>query len=269
MKRDRVKRLGQHFLKNPGVLKKILDNISPKKDDLIIEIGAGKGALTFSIAERAGKVIAVEKDKSLIPFLMEKNISNLKVLEQDILKTDFRELIKKELDFKGRVKLVGNLPYSISSPLLFKVYKDKEMFHECIFLLKKEVAERLCAGPGTKKFAPISIIFQNHFMVRLCFVVNPASFSPPPRVKSALVFLKKREHPLFYIRDEDMFRKFLRSAFLHRRKTLFNNLVMVGYCDFMLRKAFRNLELQKYIRAEQLPISTFVHLYDFLLENME
>jgi len=269
MKRNRVRRLGQHFLKNPSVLKKILDSISPKKDDLIIEIGAGKGAMTFSLAERAGKVIAVEKDKGLLPFLMEKNISNLKVLEQDILKTDFRELIRKELDFKGRVKLVGNLPYSISSPLLFKVYKEKEVFHECIFLLQKEVAERLCAGPGTKKFAPISIIFQNHFIVRLCFVVDPTSFSPPPRVKSALVFLKKRERPLFYIRDEDLFRKFLRGVFLHRRKTLFNNLLMKGYSNSLLRKAFQDLELKKNLRAEQLTISGFVHLYDFLLENME
>lgn len=260
----KVKALGQHFLTSRPILRKIVDTIAPEKDELVIEIGAGQGALTFPLADRAGKVIAIEKDKSLIPFLLEGNKSNLIVLQQDILRLDLRKLVAEEPAFRRRVKLVGNLPYSISSPLLFKVLENKDLFSACVFLLQKEVAERLGASPGSKDYAPLSILFQRYFDVRLCFTVAPGAFSPPPQVQSSLVALTRRPRPLFPVADEDRFRRFLRMSFAQRRKTLLNNLKSGPYPLDLLRESFRHLSFKENIRAEQLSIGQFVGLFDRL-----
>lgn len=266
MKRKR-KALGQHFLKDRAVLKKILQVISPDENDLVIEIGAGKGALTFPLAERAGKVIAVEKDPSFIPFLLKRSYQNLMIMEKDILRVDFREIISKEEKPKKSVKLVGNLPYSLSSPLLFKLFKDKELFSECIFLLQKEVAERICGQPRSKIYAPLSILFQIYFLVKIHFLVSPDSFSPPPKVDSALISFKRRIQPLFSIDNEEHFQKFLRSAFRHRRKTLYNNLKKLNLPIDLINESCQKFSLEKNIRPEQLTISQFVELFNFFSQH--
>ncbi len=258
----KTKALGQHFLTSLAVLNKIVTIISPQKDELIIEIGAGKGALTFALADRCRKVIAIEKDKSLIPFLKRKKRENVEILEKDVLSIDFFSLLETEKAVTGKVRLVGNLPYSISSPLLFKALEAKDLFSSCVFLLQKEVAERLSAGPGSKKYAPLSILFQIHFDVCLHFIVAPGSFSPPPRVRSALVSLEKREAPLFPVKDQGRFQAFLRTAFAHRRKTLLNNLKNLGLPFPLLVESFRRLGLDPGVRAEQVPIEKFVRLLD-------
>ena len=261
---NRTKALGQHFLSDRSILRKIVDIISPRKDELVIEIGAGKGALTFPLADRAGRVIAIEKDKTFIPHLREGKKENLVLLEQDVLRLDFQNLLADEAAFCGKVKLAGNLPYSISSPLLFKVLEDKDLFSACIFLLQKEVAERLGAQPGSKNYAPLSILFQLHFDVRLCFTLAPGAFSPPPKVRSTLVSLEKRPQPLFAISDEDGFRRFLRTAFTQRRKTLFNNLKSSPFPPDLLKESFRRLTLKETVRAEQISIAQFVALFEML-----
>jgi len=266
MKRKR-KALGQHFLKNHAILEKILKVISPDENGLLIEIGAGKGALTFPLAERAGKVIAVEKDPCLIPFLLKRSFSNLMVVEKDILRVDFREIIGKEEKLKRSVKLVGNLPYSLSSPLLFRLLKNKELFAECIFLLQKEFAERICGQPGSKTYAPLSILFQIYFLAKIHFLVPPDSFSPQPKVNSALISLKKRSQPLFLIKDEEVFQKFLRAAFQHRRKILMNNLKNINLPLSLINEAYKKLGLERNIRPEQLTISQFVALFNLLSEK--
>lgn len=267
MNRKKTKTMGQHFLKNPGILRKIVQTISPQENDLLIEIGAGKGALTFPLARTGGKVIAIEMDKNLTPYLKKKEILNIKIVEKDILKIDFRQLIKNKANFKKKVKLVGNLPYSISSPLLFKVLAEREIFSECHFLLQKEFAERVCAKPRTKKFAPLSILFQIIFSTKLHFIVSPESFSPPPRVESALISLKKRDKPLFSIDNEEDFKKFLKGSFRHRRKTLFNNLIRFNYSPPFLKEAFDKLNLSNLLRPEELTICQFVSLFKFLTKN--
>jgi len=258
------KALGQHFLVNPSVLKKIIEVISPQKDELIIEIGAGKGVLTFPLAERCSKVIAIEKDKSLIPFLQEKKRDNVVVLDQDVLKINFRDLLKKEPSFKGNVKLAGNLPYVISSPLLFRVLEAKDLFAACIFLLQKEVAERIIAQPGSKKYAPLSIFFQMDYETYLHLTIAPGSFSPPPQVQSALISLKRRADPLFPVKNETLFRSFLRTAFAQRRKTLLNNLKSSPFPLPLIKHALARLSLEENVRAEQVSIAQFVSLFEFL-----
>lgn len=264
MNRRRAKALGQHFLKNPFILKKIVGIINPQKTDLIIEIGPGKGALTLPLVAKAGKVISIEKDSSLAAFLQKKDQANLTVLEEDILKVDFKKLLEK--NSWETVKLVGNLPYSISSPLLFKILGEKELFSECVFLFQKEFAERICAKPGIKKYAPLSIRCQIHFSTKLHFSVPSDSFSPPPQVESALISLKKRDKPLFRIKNEEEFQKFLKGAFKHRRKTLFNNLIRLHYPPAFLKEVFQKSELINSLRPEQLTITHYVELFHFLRE---
>jgi 16S rRNA (adenine1518-N6/adenine1519-N6)-dimethyltransferase len=255
--------LGQHFLKNKTVLHKILQRISPQKKDLIIEIGAGRGVLTFPLADKAGKVIAIEKDPALITYLQRKDFSNLTVLEKDILKVDFHELLEYAQDFKENVKLVGNLPYSLSSPLLFKVLEERDHFLECIFLLQREVAQRLCGQPGSKTYAPLSILFQIHFVVKLHFIVPPECFSPPPKVDSGLVSLKRRERPLYSIENEELFRDFLKGTFRHRRKILRKNLEKLDIPLPVVDRACQEFGIARNTRPEQLPISLFVELFHY------
>jgi 16S rRNA (adenine1518-N6/adenine1519-N6)-dimethyltransferase len=267
MKRTKRKALGQHFLHDTHVLGKIVRQIAPGKDDVCIEIGAGKGALTLPLAEKAGRVYAIEKDRTLLPVLQKILPINVVLVKADVLKIKFQELVIEDLHANKTIKLVGNLPYSISSPVLFKVLEEKALFEECAFLLQKEVADRISAKPGSKKYAPISILFQRDFDVRLCFVVEPGSFSPPPKVRSALVQFKRRKKPLFEFSDESEFRLFLKSAFRHRRKTLFNNLYMADFSDSLLDEAFNELALDKKVRPERISPEQFARLFNFLKKH--
>lgn len=260
----KTKSLGQHFLASRAVLNRILAVISPQADELIIEIGAGKGALTLPLAERCRKVIAIEKDPDLVAYLSERKKENIVILEGDVLRVDFGELLREEATPREQTKLVGNLPYSISTPLLFQILETGDFFSSCVFLLQKEVAERLSAAPGSKKYAPLSILFDIEFEVRLHFCVAPGSFFPPPRVHSALISMRRREKPLFAIADSRRFRLFLRTAFAHRRKTLLNNLKSFALPDAFLAATLATLGLPSGIRAEQVPGEKFVRLYEAL-----
>jgi 16S rRNA (adenine1518-N6/adenine1519-N6)-dimethyltransferase len=264
MKKSKKKTLGQHFLTDRNVLRKIIRVIDPMPEDLIIEIGAGRGALTFPLAKTGTRVIAIEKDSQLIPILKRRSFPNLKVLEKDVLKVDFEELVQKK-----QAKLVGNLPYSISSPLLAKVMKNKDLFSSCTVLLQKEFALRLCAQPGNKKYAPLSILFQNNFSIRLHFRVSSSSFSPAPRVESALISLVRRPHPQFYISDHERFRRFLQEAFKSRRKKLLNNLKNIPIPVADIKKSFHRCGIEEARRPEEVSLSQFVVLFDQLRsENM-
>jgi len=262
-KRKKHRILGQHFLTSPGVLGKILDVIDPGESDLVVEIGAGKGVLTFPLAERSGRVVAVEKDPRLIPPLEEKRLPNLVILAADILDTSFRKLVERYSGSAREAKLVGNLPYSISSPILFKVIDEGEVFTKCIFLVQKEVAQRITAKPGSKDFAPVSILLQLEYDAVLHFKVAPGSFSPPPRVESALVSLTRRAAPRYPVRDRGLFLDFLRTAFRQRRKTLENNLAASGRPRGLIRQALQALALGEKSRPEQLSIEQFVRLFEF------
>jgi 16S rRNA (adenine1518-N6/adenine1519-N6)-dimethyltransferase len=264
MKRSKRKAWGQHFLTDRNVLQKIIKVIDPQPEDFIIEIGAGRGALTFALLKKGARVIAIEKDSTLIPHLKRPSFSNLKVIERDVLQVSFEDLVQKK-----QAKLVGNLPYSISSPLLSKVMENRDLFSSCTFLLQKEFALRLCAQPGTKKYAPLSILFQNIFFIQLHFQVSPYSFSPVPRVESALISLIKRPHPQFLISDQDRFQKFLRGAFLSRRKKLSNNLKAIPISISAVKKSLHTCGIEEAKRPEEVSLSQFVALFNVLQsENM-
>jgi 16S rRNA (adenine1518-N6/adenine1519-N6)-dimethyltransferase len=250
--------LGQHFLTNPGVLRKIVAAVDPKPGDIIVEIGAGKGVLTAALAEKAGRVIAVEKDERLIPGLREAMPANVEIVHGDILRVDLREISK--MAGAPALRLVGNVPYSISSPLLFRVLDERALLSDCVFLLQKEVAERVTAGPGTKSYAPLGILLQNEFEARVAFTVAPGSFSPPPKVRSALLTLRRRPSPLHPGASEEPYRAFLRAAFAERRKMLWKNLSRRA-TPAALEAAYGSLGLARSARAEELSPDALFALY--------
>ena len=215
MKKSRRHALGQHFLKNPRILNKIVACISPSGDDTIVEVGAGEGHLTALLAEKAKHIIALEKDPRLMPGLREKKFPNVSLIEADVLSVRLRDIIPV-----SRVTVVGNLPYAISSPFLFKIVEERDVLQAGHFLLQKEVAERVCSSPHSKKYGPLTILLQNYFNPRIAFSLGPGAFSPPPRVDSALLTLLPLAKPLALIQDEPGFRRFLHALFRQRRKTL-------------------------------------------------
>jgi len=258
MKKSRRHALGQHFLASPAVRHKIVGVIDPKPEDVLVEIGAGRGVLTAALAETAGRVIAVEKDERLIPALKQDMPANVEVVHADILSVDFRELRRRA--GVPALRIVGNIPYSISSPLLFRVLDDREVFSDCVFLLQKEVAERITAGPGSKSYAPLGILLQNEFEARVAFRVAPGSFSPPPKVQSALLTLRRRPVPLHPGAAEEPFRAFLRVAFAERRKMLWNNLVHRSE-PAALAAAYAILGIARNVRAEELSADALFALF--------
>jgi 16S rRNA (adenine1518-N6/adenine1519-N6)-dimethyltransferase len=258
MKKSRRHALGQHFLANEGVLRRIVGAIDPKPDDVILEIGAGRGALTAALAARAGRVIAVEKDGRLVPALRAAMPANVEVVHGDALTFDIRGLLREA--GVSSLRAAGNLPYSISSPLLFRVLDEREVLSDCAFLLQKEVAERITAGPGTKSYAPLGILLQNEFEARIAFTVAPGSFSPPPKVQSALLTLRKRPAPLHAGAADEPFRAFLRAAFAERRKMLWKNLARRAAPE-ALAAAYDSLGLDRKARAEELTADRLFALF--------
>jgi len=249
MYRSRRHALGQHFLTNEGVLRKIVGAIDPKPGDVVVEVGAGRGVLTARLAEKAGRVVGLEKDERLIPALRETMPANVEVVHADVLKADFRAILKKA--GVPALRLVGNIPYSISSPLLFRALDERELLADCVFLLQKEVAERVTAGPGSKSYAPLGILLQNEFEARIAFLVAPGSFSPPPKVQSALLTLRRRPTPLHPGAADEPYRAFLRAAFAERRKMLWKNLARRA-TPTAITAAYEALGLARNARAEDL-----------------
>jgi 16S rRNA (adenine1518-N6/adenine1519-N6)-dimethyltransferase len=261
MYRSRRHALGQHFLTNEGVLRKIVGVIDPQPGDVIVEVGAGRGVLTARLAEKAGRVVALEKDERLVPGLRETMPANVEVVHADVLKADFRAVSKKA--GVPALRLVGNIPYSISSPLLFRALDERELLADCVFLLQKEVAERVTAGPGSKSYAPLGILLQNEFEARIAFLVAPGSFSPPPKVQSALLTLRRRPAPLHPGAADEPYRAFLRAAFAERRKMLWKNLARRA-TPAALTAAYKALGLARNARAEELSADTLFALYQAL-----
>jgi len=258
MYKSRRHALGQHFLTNEGVLRKIVAAVDPRPEDLIVEVGAGRGILTARLAAGAGRVIAVEKDEKLIPGLRNGMPANVEVVHGDILRLDLGEIARKA--GVTALRLVGNIPYSISSPLLFRVLDDRTLLSDCVFLLQKEVAERVTAGPGTKSYAPLGILLQGEFEAKIAFTVAPGSFSPPPKVQSALLTLRRRSVPLHPGAADEPYRAFLRAAFAERRKMLWKNLSRRA-TPAALEAAYGSLGLARSTRAEELSPDSLFALY--------
>ncbi|MFO1430599.1 MAG: 16S rRNA (adenine(1518)-N(6)/adenine(1519)-N(6))-dimethyltransferase RsmA [Candidatus Competibacteraceae bacterium] len=215
-------RFGQHFLHDAGVIRRILEVVQPQPGEPLVEIGPGLGALTRPLLIAVGRLQAVELDRDLIPRLEARcrGLGELELHQADALTFDFAALRRDE----HKSRLVGNLPYNIATPLLFHLLTQAESIQDMHFMLQKEVAERLAAGPGQKAYGRLSVMVQYRCQVELLFTIGPNAFSPPPQVESAFVRLLPRAQPPVAVGDERDFARLVRQAFSQRRKTLRNTL---------------------------------------------
>ena len=215
------KRFGQHFLHDPGVIGRIVAAIHPLPDETLVEIGPGQGAITLPLLEAAGKLTVVELDRDLIQPLQNRcrNAGELTVYNRDALRFDFCELA-----VAGPLRVLGNLPYNISTPLLFHLLDQQRCIADMHFMLQKEVVERMAAGPGSGQYGRLSVMLQYRCQVDMLFSIGPGAFSPPPKVDSAFVRLQPYPAPPVTVEDEQVFATLVRQAFAQRRKTLRNTL---------------------------------------------
>ena len=214
---------GQHFLVDRNILNKVIWAAQVEKEDAVLEVGPGLGEMTVALARQAKRVIAIEIDSKLVAILNEKmkNYPNVEVVKSDILKVDFNQFLKKE---GHPVKVVANLPYQVSTQLLFRFIESKETFSTFTLMLQKEVAERMVAPPGGKEYGPLSIFIQMFSDVSIRFFIKPSAFFPPPKVESAVVHMLWKEKPIIETNDEEWFKRVVKACFGYRRKTLVNAL---------------------------------------------
>ena len=246
------KRFGQHFLHDPYVIDRILRSVNPRAGETIIEIGPGPGALTAPLLKRIDKLTVVELDRDVIPHLREAcgNSEALNIVMADALKVDYPALAPAG----APLRLVGNLPYNISTPLLFHLLSFAERVQDMHFMLQKEVVDRMCAGPDDDAYGRLSVALAARAEVVHLFDVGPGAFKPPPRVDSSIVRLIPRK-PDFEIRDTATFDRVVTSAFLQRRKTLSNSLR-----SFFTADEIRAAGIDPQWRAERLSAAQFAAL---------
>ncbi|CCF03219.1 Dimethyladenosine transferase [Streptococcus macedonicus ACA-DC 198] len=266
------KSFGQNFLTDTNILQKIVDTAEIDKNVNVIEIGPGIGALTEFLAENAAEVMAFEIDDRLIPILDDtlRDFDNVKVINEDILKSDLQSRIKEFANPDLPIKVVANLPYYITTPILMHLIESKIPFAEFVVMMQKEVADRISAEPNTKAYGSLSIAVQYYMTAKVAFVVPRTVFVPAPNVDSAILTMTRREQPLVQVKDEDFFFRVSKISFVHRRKTLWNNLTShFGKSDetkAKLEQALEIAEIKPSIRGEALSIAEFAKLADALKE---
>ncbi|MBI4825817.1 MAG: ribosomal RNA small subunit methyltransferase A [Nitrospirae bacterium] len=246
---------GQHFLFDPNILNKIVDCSGVTDEDTVVEIGPGLGRLTGILSDRAKKVIAIEFDKRLIERLTDElaDRKNVEIVQGDALKFPYE-------DIKGNFKVVANIPYYITTPIIFKLLEYKDKMPSMTLLMQKEVAKRITAAPGTKDYGVLSITTQLYTEPVLKFSVSKKAFSPPPKVDSAVLHFNVSSKPRFMMKDEELFLKVVRAAFSQRRKTILNGLKKFEGIKDALDKSGIGAKL----RPEVLGIEDFARLSDAL-----
>ncbi|WP_404446787.1 16S rRNA (adenine(1518)-N(6)/adenine(1519)-N(6))-dimethyltransferase RsmA [Sutcliffiella horikoshii] len=264
------KSLGQNFLIDTNILRNIVEYGEVSEKTAAIEIGPGIGALTEQIAKRAGKVFAFEIDQRLLPIL-EDTLSpydNITVIHKDILKADVTELIGEELKAYEEVRVIANLPYYVTTPIIMKLLQEGLPLKSITVMLQKEVAERMAAKPGTKEYGSLSIAVQYFTQAETVMIVPKTVFVPQPNVDSAVIRLLVREEPPVRVKDEDFFFEVVRASFGQRRKTILNNLTS-NLPDGKAKKqgieaALANSSVDPQRRGETLSIEEFGVLSDEL-----
>ncbi len=266
------KSFGQNFLTDTNILQKIVDTAEIDKNVNVIEIGPGIGALTEFLAENAAEVMAFEIDERLIPILEDtlRDHDNVKVINEDVLKADLQTRVKEFENPNLPIKVVANLPYYITTPILMHLIESKIPFAEFVVMMQKEVADRISAEPNTKAYGSLSIAVQYYMTAKVAFVVPRTVFVPAPNVDSAILKMTRRKQPLVEVKDEDFFFRVSKASFVHRRKTLWNNLTSnFGKSEEVknkLEQALKNAAIKPSIRGEALSISDFARLSDALRE---
>lgn len=262
MKKFRHKKsLGQNFLHDKNIINKIVSASELNERTLVIEIGPGEGALTEELLKAAGKVVAVEIDKDLIPILEDRFGRKVQVINADILKIDLRKLIDNSNGGFDKIMVIGNLPYYITSPIIMKIMESGVEIDELMFMMQKEVAERIISAPGCKEYGAISVAVQYYSEVEKVMNVSREVFIPKPNVDSCVVRFKIRSKPAVAVKSEKLFFAVVKAGFAQRRKTLLNALSSVWSKD-ILREVFTAVEIDSMRRAETLSLQEFASISD-------
>ena len=264
------KSFGQNFLTDTNILQKIVDTAEVDDQVNVIEIGPGIGALTEFLAERAAEVMAFEIDYRLVPILADtlRDFDNVTVVNEDILKVDLAQHIQNFKNPDLPIKVVANLPYYITTPILMHLIESGIPFSEFVVMMQKEVADRISAQPNTKAYGSLSIAVQYYMTAKVAFIVPRTVFVPAPNVDSAILKMVRRPEPAVAVEDENFFFKVSKASFTYRRKTLWNNLT--GYfgkteeIKDKLTKALDQAGLSPSVRGEALGLEEFASLADAL-----
>ena len=265
------KKFGQNFLIDDHVITKIINAAEITKDDLVLEIGPGIGTMTQYLAESAGKVIAVEIDKNLIPILGETlaEYDNVTIINEDILKLDINRLVEEENDGKP-IKVVANLPYYITTPIIMGLFESHVPLQSITVMVQKEVADRMQVGPGSKDYGALSLAVQYYAKPYIAANVPPNCFIPRPGVGSAVIRLTRYEEPPVMVKDESLMFKLIRASFNQRRKTLQNGIANspeLPYSKAQVEKALEKMGLAANVRGESLTLAEFAKLSDTISEE--
>lgn len=267
------KSFGQNFLTDTNILQKIVDTAEIDENVNVIEIGPGIGALTEFLAENAAEVMAFEIDERLMPILADtlQEFENVKIINEDILKSDLQARIKEFSNPELPIKVVANLPYYITTPILMHLIESRIPFSEFVVMMQREVADRISAQPNSKSYGSLSIAVQYYMTAKVAFIVPRTVFVPAPNVDSAILKMTRRDKPAVEVKDEPFFFKVSKASFTHRRKTLWNNLTSCfGKSDEIktrLEIALNNADLSPNVRGEALDLQEFSRLSDSLYDE--
>jgi 16S rRNA (adenine1518-N6/adenine1519-N6)-dimethyltransferase len=264
------KRFGQNFLIDTHVLEKIIAAAGVTEDDCVLEIGPGIGTMTQYLAESAGQVIAVEIDTNLLPILADtlKDYSNVKVINQDILKVDINELVK-EYNNGRPIKVVANLPYYITTPIIMGLFESNVPIDNITVMVQKEVADRMQVGPGSKDYGALSLAVQYYASPYIVANVPPNCFIPRPNVGSAVIRLTRYQEPPVQVKDPKLMFKLIRASFNQRRKTLqngLNNSPEISFSKEEITKAIESLGVSPSVRGEALSLEQFAQLANYFVQ---
>ena len=253
MKHVAKKKFGQNFLKDSSIIHAIIQSIQPLQDDLLVEIGPGLGALTKPLLEKTKHLFAIELDRDIVNWMQNQySKNNITIFNEDVLNFNFHQFDKK-------IRIVGNLPYNISTPILFKCIEDIKIIADLHFMLQKEVVDRMIAAPSSSEYGRLSVMLQYYFAMEHLVHVPKESFDPEPRVESSFVRLIPYDNYPFVAKNIDQFGIIVKEAFSQRRKTIRNTLK-----NFMNANDFENIDINPQLRAENLSVSDFVKISNYL-----
>ena len=252
------KKLGQNFLINEEIISQIVEKANVSKDDVIIEIGPGLGSLTAKLLENAQRVIAIELDSNMVNLLKTRFslYDNFEIIEQDVLKVNLKEIVDKY----DSVKVVANLPYYITTPIVMKLLEDKLKLKSITVMVQKEVGERFCALPNSKEYGAITVSINYYTIPKIIIDVPKENFSPIPEVDSCVINLEIRERPPVNLKDEKKFFNLIKSAFSQRRKTINNSLMGIGKSKAEIKEVLESLNISANLRAENLSMEQFAEI---------
>jgi 16S rRNA (adenine1518-N6/adenine1519-N6)-dimethyltransferase len=253
------KRFGQNFLQDQNVIEDIISAINAQASEHLVEIGPGRGALTLPLVSSAQYLDVIELDRVLIPILQAdlKQFDNITIHEADALQFDYRRLVKQ----KEKLRVIGNLPYNITTPLLFHLLTQSECIEDMCFMLQREVVERICAQPGSKRYGRLSIMLQHQCQAELLFIVLPEAFEPVPKVDSAIVYLRPLQQHIGGTVDLKSLNELVTKAFSQRRKTMANTLK-----NMISPEVMEEVGIEPEQRPETVSVEKFVALTKAWLE---